>query len=884
VSRRDRDLDREFDFHTEREALERQAAGVDPREARRQAALALGTVEHWKEEARSEQRGAVVDALALWGRDLKLALRGLRRAPGFAAVAILTLALGIGANTAVFSVVEAVLLRPFPFAQPQRLSYLWETDSRHPGSQMPLSYPDFRDLRQVPALAGAAAFTVGDLPMTGAGEAAHVRAASVSDTLFTVLGVNAAKGRAFRAGEDRPGSLGGRDAAVFSDALARSRFGSAAAAVGRDVVLDGRPYTIVGVMPAGFQFPLDDHEDLWTTVAPLQISTSGPPMTEQRGAHWLKAIVRLAPGIAPPAAAAQLHTLTQRLARQYRDDDAYRETRLVPLLANYTATTEPVLLVLLAAVGCVLLIACVNVAGLMLARALRRRGEFAVRAALGASRGAVLRQLLCESLAVGLLGAGAGLVLARIALIGLVRLGPTGIVRLSDARLSPPVLVFALGLALLTALVFGLVPALDLLRSEHGGGVAATMLAEARTVASRHAWRRVLVAAQFALALGVLTGALVLLHSLTRLVGVAPGFQPAHVLTASVNLPDARYPSPGDDAAFFGRLLDRLRAQPAIVSVGAAMPVPLSGNNIATSFDRPAAPLPQAEQPSTQIGVITPGYFNAMGIPLLHGRDFTDQDRHGSPEIAIVNQAFARQYLKGTAILGERLQPGISAFPGGDPIRTVVGIVGDTRQRSLDQAAPPMIYIPQNQVPFDGLILVARARPGAEAAAAAAIRDAVHGMDADIPIFDLKPMAAAVDSSLAPARFNALLLGLFAALALLLAAIGLYAVMAQAVAQRRREIGIRIALGAQRRQITGLVLREGLRMAGLGIGAGWLLSWGLSRVLASALAANLYDTSAMDPLALAGAPLLLASIAWAACALPARRAAAADPVASLRME
>src|SRR6185437_7349645 len=366
---RERDMERELAEHLAREAAERAAAGIEPREAERQAALLLGSAERFKEEAREQRRGA---GLAAWARDLRYAARGLWRAPGFAAAAILTLALGIGANTAVFSAVEAVLIAPLPYAQPQRLLYAWEGDSRRAGSQEPFSYLDFLDLRQVPALSGMAAYVVNDLPLTGVGAAASVRAAAVSASTFGLLGVQPALGRAFLAGEDRPGSLDGADAAILSAELASARFGTSAAALGKRLTLDGRPYFVVGVMPAGFQFPLDDHEDLWVTIAPLQVSTTGPAMTAQRGAHWLQAVARLAPGASAPTAAAQLNQVAARMAQAHPDSDSYLDVNLVPMLANYTAATQPVLLLLLGAVGCVLLIACVNVAGLVLARALRQ--------------------------------------------------------------------------------------------------------------------------------------------------------------------------------------------------------------------------------------------------------------------------------------------------------------------------------------------------------------------------------------------------------------------------------------------------------------------------------------------------------------------------------
>src|SRR6185437_9510051 len=427
----------------------------------------------------------------------------------------------------------------------------------------------------------------------------------------------------------------------------------------------------------------------------------------------------------------------------------------------------------------------------------------------------------------------------------------------------------------------------ELLRAERCHLAAALQSGGRGARPSRQGWRRGLVSAQFCLAAAVLAAALLLLHSLGRLLAVAPGFSPDHVLTATLNVPDARYPQPDDDVRFFDHLLDRLSAQASIASAAAAMPTPLGGNNISVVLDWPDHPLPPAEQPSCRIGVVTPAYFAALEIPLLAGRAFTARDRHGSPEVAIVNQAFVRKFLPGRAALGVRIRTGLSSYPhDGQPVpaREIVGVVGDTRQSALGAPAPPMIYAPQDQIPFDGLNLVVRARAGAEAAAAAAVRSAVHGLDADVPVFNLRPMAAQVEASSAPARFDSLLLALFAALALLLAAVGLYAVMAQSVAQRRREIGVRVALGARRGEITGMVLREGLLMAAAGIGAGLVLAALLARWIGPSVSANLYATSVYDPVAFAAAPLLLLALAALACALPARRAASADPVQSLRLE
>jgi len=878
--RRERDMEAEFRFHLEREAEELRRAGMDPDAARRQAALTLGSAEHWQEEARAARRGA---RCAAWGRDLRLALRGLRRAPGFAAVAILTLALGIGANTAVFSVVEAVLLRPLPFAAPQQLGFLQETDQRHPGSRYPVSYPDFLDYRQAPALAGAAVYRVSDAILAGQGDATHVRMANASAGLFTVLGVAPTAGRGFRPAEDRPGSLAGVDAVILSAALARDRFGDSQTALGRSLTLDGRPYQVVGVMAPGFRFPLDDHEDLWTTMAPLQVSANGPPLTAQRGAAFLRAVVRRAPAAPAAGLAGQLDTIAARLQRQYPADNAHLGVVVEPLRDYYSAPVAPVLWVLLAAAGLVLLIACVNLAGLMLARAVRRRPEFALRAALGAGRAAVLRQLLCESLTVGLLGAAAGLGLAQLALSLLLRLSPEGVARLQQARLSPAALLLAVVLGLLTAVVFGLFPALELARGERGR-LQDRLRATRSSPGGPRGWRRGLVGAQFALAVTVLVGALLLLHSLGRLLAIEPGFSPRQVLTASLFLPDARYPQPDDQSAYFSRLIAQLRRQPGVSTAAAAFGVPLTGYNIGVNFDLTDHPLPPAERPSTHVGIVTPGYFAALGIPLLQGRDFTAADRHLSPPVAIVNRSFARTFLAGRGALGARLTPSLSSYPGPDPAYTVVGVVGDTRQSALSAPDPAMLYLPENQLPFGGMTLVVRFAPGAASRATAAVRAATHDLDPDVPAFALQPLSDYLSGSLAAARLSATLLALFASLALLLAALGLYAVMAQAVAQRRREIGLRMALGADRTSVVRLVMREGLTMAAWGTVAGLAAAWALGRSLAGALGAQLYATPLLDPLAFGAAPLLLLATALFACFLPARRAASADPLAALRLE
>lgn len=869
MSRRQREIERELQDHLRREAEALEAAGLSAAEARRKAALAFGSADRWREEGHAARGGA---RLGAWLRDFRLALRGLRRAPGFAAVAILTLGLGIGANTALFSVVNAVLLRPLPYPQPQRLRYVWEGSTRSSTLSEPFSYPDFRDLRHAPFLQGMAAYTVTDLPLTGGGEPARVRVAAVSANLFALLGVRAAAGRTFLPGEDRAGALDGLDAVTLSAGWAKRRYGSAAAALGRRLTLNGRPFQVVGVMPPGFQFPLNDEEDLWATIAPLTVSTDGAPVTEQRDNHFLKVVARLAPGASDAAATDALFSLARGLAAAHPGSDKYLRPRLVTMLADYTDAAQPVLWLLLGAAGCILLIACVNVAGLLLARAVRRGPEFALRTALGASRGDLLRQTLCESLALGLLGAAAGLGIAAAALPALLRLGPANLVRLQQASLSPAVLGFALVLGVGTGLLFGMAPAGSGWRRRQVGARAS------HRAPARAALRRVLISGQFGLALAVLIAAGLLLHSLGRIVHTPPGLDPNQVLTTTITIPDSRYPTPDDQARFFRELTDQVRVQPGIAAAAAAMPAPFLGGNMSVDFEFAGHPLPAPERPSARIGVITPGYFHALAVPLLAGRDFTAADAHAGPQVAIVNQAFARAFLRGRPALGARIIPGLASYAGPDPPRAIVGIVADFKSIRLAAPVEPMMFVPQAQVPFDGMVLTVRARPGAEAQAASAIRAVVHRLDADIPIYDLQPMTERMKATSASAGFAALLLGLFAGLAVLLAAVGLYAVLAQSVAARRREIGIRLALGADRRRIAGMVVGEGLALAGLGALGGLLLAAVSSRALAS----QLYATSAHDPAAFLGALGLQFVVGAVACFVPARRAASADPLTALR--
>ncbi|MGH9466765.1 MAG: ADOP family duplicated permease [Terriglobales bacterium] len=876
--RRERDMEAEFAFHLEREAAERQAEGLPPSEARRQARLALGGEDQWKEAAREQRRGARVE---LWLREFRLAWRGLWRRPGFALSALAILVLGIGVTSAMFSVIYAVMLHPLPFPQAKRLVYIWSGDQTHPGSQSVLSYPDFLDLRRTPGFSGMAALTTQDMPLTGRGAALHVRAAAVSANLFSLLGAPAPWGRTFLPGEDRPGSLNGADPTVLSYALAKRRFGSARAALGQALTLNGMAFRVVGVMPAGFQFPLDDHEDLWTTIAPLQVSSQGPPLTAQRSALWMEVVARLAPGVSPAAAGARLATEGAVLRQRYPETDRNETFHLQNMLSAYTSSSQAALWMLFAAVACVLLIAGVNLAGLLLARQARRRHEFALRLALGAGRGALWRQWSCESLLLGALGAGGGLALAFIALAVLVPDAPGDVVRLPQAHLNGTVFGFTIALGVVTALAAGIASACSLRLRHANAGLLPRSQAAARLAPRR--WRRSLIGTQFAVALIVLVAALLLLASLARLVRAPLGFHSAGVLTASVNMPDARYPTAAALASFSARLLDHLRQQPGVAAAATSAYLPFQ-HGFSIDFRDVNHPAPGPPAGSSLLNIISPGYFHLLAIPLLAGRTFTSADVHASPPAAVVNQAFVRRFLAGQPAVGRRIQPGIASFTGGPQMRQIVGVVADTRQGALSRPAPPLVYIPQQQVPFPDVVAFVRARPGDEAAAASELRQTVARLDSDIPIYDLKPLSEYRQAKLAPWQFSVWLLAVFAGLALVLAAVGLYGVMAQAVTERRREIAVRMALGAGRHSIIGMVLGEGMALAAAGCGVGLLAAWVLSRALGAQLSANLYATSPLDPVALAGAMVVLLAAAWLACVLPARRAATADPAAVLRAE
>ncbi|HEX8694648.1 MAG TPA: ABC transporter permease [Longimicrobium sp.] len=807
-------------------------------------------------------------------QDLRYALRTLRKSPGFTAVAVLTLALGIGANTAVFSVVEAVLLRSLPFRDPDRLVVFWNRYAEGL-SKGAISPPEFADQRRMlREFEGVAAVTDWGVNLTGRGEPERVRGYRVSPNLFSVLGVAPARGRAFAPGE---GVEGNREVVVLSDELWRRSFGADPAVLGSAVRLNDQTYTVIGIMPRGVRFP-DAPGLLFPERADLWVPRAWEQEADDRGNQYLRVVGRLRQGTTPERLRADLRGLAAGF--KTADPDRYSEAKgwapvAVPLGEEYVGEVRPALLVLAGAVGLVLLIACANVANLLLARSAARRREVAVRAALGAGRGRLVRQLFTESLVLALAGGSLGVLLAAWGVATLARTGPQSIPRLEAATVDPRVGAFALGVSLLTAVLFGLAPALALAR----GGAPAALAAGARGTAdpSRRRARSLIVAAEVALAVVVLVGAGLLLRSFAALLGTDPGFRTQGVLTFQVGLPFAKYDEPAKQTAFYEEMLARVSTLPGVRTAAVVRPLPLSGDGWGGSFMVKEQPVPPGgNYPHAEYAAVTPGYFRAMGIPLGAGRDFTMADRAGAPEVVVVDRWLAEKYWPGQDPIGKQIS--VAGRPD-SVFATVVGVVGHVRSGGLHLEGEPQIYLPFLQRPFTANYAVVRA-DGDPLRLAGAVRAEVRAIDRDIPLAKVRTMEQVVSSAMAQRQFSLLLISVFALSALVLAAVGIYGVASYTVAQRTREIGIRMALGARAADVLRMVVREGLVLVGAGVALGTLGALALSRLLTGLL----YGLGAADPPTYVGVALLIAAVAVAASVLPARRAARVDPAVALRTE
>ena len=807
-------------------------------------------------------------------QDLRYGLRALRKAPAFTLLSALTLALGIGATTAMFSVVNAVLLKPLPFARPEALVRVWTSWANYPlGS---VSAPELHDWRdRASTLAGIAAYTQkgGSSLTTGGGEPETVNVAATSANFFEVLGVRPALGRTFLPGEDQPGKTG---VVVIGQGLWRRMFGADPGIVGRTVSLQGEPVTVVGVLPAGFAYPSAE-VDLWQP-APLDRHQPRP-----RGSHYLRVVARIAPQRDLREAAGEMEVVARQL--QAENPEAYPTgsgftVRLRPLREEMLGRIEPALLLLLGAVGFVLSIACANVASLMLARGTGRGREIAIRTALGAGRARIARQLLAESLLLATAGGIAGVLAAQLALPVILALAPPGLPRLSEVRIDGVVLVVAGLLTALTGVAFGLFPVWQSARAD-----ANQLLKSGRSGAIGGARRpqKMLVVAETALAMVLLFGAGLLLRSFAKLLHEEPGFEAKQVATAVVSLPAARYPKHEDAARFFERLRRSLEESPGTTSAAVCSNLPLSGwvnDNLLTIEGH--VPRGPGDRPDPEYREVSPGYFRTLHIPVLKGREFAEQDDAQHPPVAIISQSLALKYWGTEDPLGRRIR--FSEEPGTKWI-TIVGVVGDVKQTALSDPVLPTLYLPHLQSGFGfGSMMTVLARAAVDAHASLAdISRRVRELDRGQAVSEARLMEDLVSESLSAQRFNLRLLALFAALAVALAGVGTFGVMRYIVEQRTAEIGVRMALGAGHGQVLGEVLREGLALAAAGLALGILGSVVLARTI-SALSSLLHGVTATDPLTLAAVLLLLLGVAVVACWVPARKATRVDPTVALRGE
>ena len=798
--------------------------------------------------------------------DVRVAARSLGKTPGFTAVVILTLALGIGANAAIFSVLNAVILRPLPYPSSDRIMTLWTNNDVQGWPEDVSGFPNFSDWRaQNTTFVEMAAFTGATRAITGSGEPEQLRGAVVFPTFFTVRGVSPARGRALTM-EDFDAD---RRVVVLSDDLWRRRFGADPRILGTTIQLGGVPHEVVGVMPDRFSFPSRGTE-FWIPFA--KAVTNDP-----RGNFWLQVIGRLEPGVTVERASAELSTIAARLEKEYPATNEKLGVTIIPLHENTVGDVRPALLLLMGAVGFVLLIACANVANLLLARGATRAREIAVRAALGAGRGRIVRELLTESITLAIAGGALGLLLAKWGVDLLVALGPDALPRMHEVTVDGTMMVFTLLASLVTALLFGLPPALRASSVD----LSETMKQGTRSMSAARGGarvRRALVVSEIALALMLLIGAGLLVASFRRLSSVDAGFSGDGLLTARINLPQGKFPQPALARAFYADLLERARALPGVQSAAYTTSLPLSSlvNGSLIQIDgRP--PMPDLDQKEVRRSIISPEYFSTLGIRLLAGRAFTAQDRGDTTNVVIVNETMKTLHFLGEDPVGRRMRWG--CVSDGCPWMTVVGVVNDTKQDGLDEFVRPEVYTSYLQQPRLAFSIALRTG-GDPAALAPLLRTTLRALDPDVPLSGVATMEQLTAESVATRRFNTLLLAIFSSLALVLAIVGIYGVMSYSVSQRRQEVGIRMALGAHASQVVRLVLREAMTLAGIGIAIGVAISIAVTRLLGTLL----FEVSATDVTTFTVTAAILASVALAASYIPARRAAGVDPLVALRSE
>ena len=804
-------------------------------------------------------------------QDIRYALRKLSRTPGFTAIAAFTLALAIGATTAIFSVIDGVLLKPLPFRDPERVVRV--TNMRD-GNRQVSSVPDYLDFRKE-AKSFSSISPIDNQPMnlTGGSEPERIQAARVGATFWSLLGVTPSVGRGFAPDEDAQSA--GRTV-VLSDGLWKRRFATDPRIVGKTIALDGNTYTIIGVAPPQFSFP--DRPDVWV---PLVL---GPDdiNPENRGSHWMGVMARLAPNVSLPQANAEMVALTRRLEQQYPESNTGMTAAVIPMQQYLVGDVRPALYVMLGAVGFVLLIACANVANLLLVRAASRESEMAVRTALGAGAWRIVRQLVIESVLLAVIGGVFGTLLALWGVDLLLSLAPQGLPRIEEVSVNPTVLLFTAAVTALTGVLFGAFPALHAARANVGGMLKDAMRGSSGGIASRRA-RNTLVMAEMALAVVLLVGAGLLIRSFNKLLSVDPGFKPERVMTFSIAAPDTKYGQYAQRRALVSDLIERMKRVPGVQGAAVVTGLPLSNMMMRTSAHIEGTPQERpAERKTTDVAMVTPGYFATMGIPMVSGRDFSDRDGSGAPVVAIVNQEFVKRYFPNENPLGKRIALGWeqdTAATGGNMTLggEIVGVVGNVKRRGLSQEIYPETYASFMQPTFSAFSVVVRSTAD-PSTVLSAIRAQMRELDRDLPLTELRQLKELVSASVSRPRFYTTILGVFAAIALVLAAVGIYGVISYAVSLRTRELGIRIALGATGRQVSRLVLQQGVTLAIAGVLLGGAGAYWLTRLLGKLL----FGVSATDPVTFLGVAALLTAIAAIACFVPARRAARVDPLLAMR--
>jgi predicted permease len=864
----DQDFAQELEVHLDLLTEESVRRGMSPEEAKRAARIRLGGPTQLKETNR-ELHG--LPAIETFLQDTRYAFRMLRKNPGFTAVAVLTLALGIGANTAIFSVVYAVLLKPLPYTNPEQLFTAFQANAQQGTAETGCSYLNFEEWRaQNHAFSELAGIVAHQLTLTGRVEPTVVNTSVVTPEFFALVDVKPLAGRIFF---PQDGKQGAPPVALVSEDLWRGRFGADPNIIGTSINLDQRPFTVIGIMPGAFRTPFFTKQEVWIPLVQDPVFSTFMP---NRGLHLLPVIGRLKPGVSVAQAQAEMDAISGRLAAEFPAENNGWTVRLVPLQKEIVGDVRTALLVLLGAVGLVLLIACANIANLLLTRATSRSKEIAVRTALGAGRARIIRQLLSETAVLGLLGGAVGIALAYWGVKALSSLLPSSLPQMNPIRVDYFVLGFALLLSAIAGLAFGLVPAMFAANAD----IQNALREGARSGESRNRRRArsFLAVVEISLAMVLLMTAGLLLRSFARLTSVSPGFDAQHIVKADISLPQFQYSTPQQWAAFSEELLARIQSDPGLQDSAVVVPRPIADRNVNLPFDIVGNPPSSASASRTASFVsVSPDYFRVMGIPLLAGRFFNQHDISSAPRVSIISEAMARLYFPNQNPLGKQLTFGFP--PNGEAMREIVGIVGNVRDVALGQNPGAMMYVPFAQAPFWGANLVVKSTLSTSSVAAA-IRQEVQKMDKDIPVTDVAKMPDLIDASVAQPRFRTFLLGLFAGMALVLAATGIFGVISYSVSRRTNEIGIRVALGASRNTILSMILGETLALTFAGLAVGLPCALAASHLVGHML----FDVSANDPATLAAVAFSLAVVAALAGYIPARRAVRVDPMAALRYE